>query len=83
MSELSRITANSIKQGALSGESFEDLSIPVTKLANSSSSFAGDYGSAGNIPSITINEQGIVTRVANVSVSVDEAGFNPFLLSGM
>lgn len=56
--------------------------IETNSLANTAVT-AGDYGSAGNIPSITINEKGQVTRVANVTVEVAEAGFNPFLLAGM
>ena len=57
-------------------------SIDSVKLANTAVT-AGDYGSAGNIPSITINDKGQVTRVSNVQVEVAEAGFNPFLLAGM
>jgi|TARA_Y100000816_G_C25679901_1_gene360037 hypothetical protein len=80
---LTRIVGNSIATGAITGEGFADGGIPVDKLATQGGVSAGDFGSAGNIPSITINAQGIVTRVANVQVEVAEAGFNPFLLAGM
>jgi hypothetical protein len=80
---LSKILGNSIAQGAISGEGFADGGIPTAKLATQAGISAGDYGSAGNIPSITIDSRGVVTRVANVTVEVAEAGFNPFLLAGM
>ena len=88
---LSKIVGNSIQQGAITGESFGDFSIPTAKLANTAV-VAGDYGNTNTAVSITISSTGVITRVANVSIGgvsggggggSTESGFNPFLLAGM
>ena len=57
--------------------------IETNSLANTAVT-KGDYGGASQIPSITINEKGQVTRAANVASSGGGGGeFNPFLLAGM
>ncbi len=88
---LSKIVSNSIAAGSITGDSFSNFSIPTAKLANTTV-VSGDYGDGNNSVSITINAQGVVTRVANVSIvggggggggGSTESGFNPFLLAGM
>tara|TARA_S200002703_G_scaffold76385_1_gene66035 strand:- start:690 stop:935 length:246 start_codon:yes stop_codon:yes gene_type:complete len=79
---ISKIGTFALANNSVVGNKFANNSITSAKLANTAVT-AGDYGSAGNIPSITINEKGQVTRVSNVQVEVAEAGFNPFLLAGM
>jgi len=89
---LSKITSNSLAAGAITGDSFNNFSIPTTKLANTTV-VAGDYGNTNTAVSITISSIGVITRVANVSIGgvsgggggggSTESGFNPFLLAGM
>ena len=62
--------------------------IETNSLANTAV-IAGEYGNTNTAISMTINEKGQVTRVANVAIAGvsgsggSESGFNPFLLAGM
>ena len=56
-------------------------SVTSDKLANTAVS-AGSYGNEGNIPIITVDQQGRVSNVQNVSVNIPEAGINPLLFTG-
>ena len=63
--------------------------IETNSLANTAV-IAGEYGNTNTAISMTINEKGQVTRVANVAIAgvsggggSSESGFNPFLLAGM
>ena len=58
-----------------------DRAVTSAKLANTAVS-AGSYGDEGNIPIITVDQQGRVSNVQNVSVNIPEAGINPLLFTG-
>ena len=69
-------TANTVANTQITGV------ITGTQLANTAVT-ATTYGGASSIPVIVVDQQGRIISAANVAISIPEAGFNPFLLSGM
>ena len=69
-----------IKQ--LKTNSLENAAVTSAKLSNTGVT-AAVYGNASAIPSLTISADGRITSATTAAISVPEAGFNPFLLSGM
>ena len=69
-------------EDTVSTSAIQDDAVTADKLADTAVT-AGNYGSDGFIPSITVDQQGRVTYAANVAVNIPEAGFNPFLLAGL
>jgi hypothetical protein len=79
------LTADRIKGNTINSSHIASGTILSTSLANVANPPGGlSYGGASAIPSISVNDKGQITRVANVAVSIgDGGGLNPFLLLGV
>jgi|TARA_B100001094_G_scaffold329943_1_gene393930 hypothetical protein len=79
------VHANSITQNTINSSHIASGTILSDSLANVATPPGGlSYGGASAIPSISVNDKGQITRVANVAVSIgDGGGLNPFLLLGV
>ena len=79
------LTADRIKGNTINSSHVASGTILSASLANVATPPGGlSYGGASAIPSISVNDKGQITRVANVAVSIgDGGGLNPFLLLGV
>lgn len=75
------VGTDKIVDRAVTSVKLADGAVTSVKLANTAVS-AGSYGDEGNIPIITVDQQGRVSNVQNVSVNIPEAGINPLLFTG-
>jgi hypothetical protein len=73
------ITAAKIANGTIVAAEIADNTVNSAKLTTTGVT-AGNYGGESNVSTITIDTAGRITYAANVAI---DAGFNPFLLSGM